>query len=293
MSMSATTSTEKGVPSTVRKYVLPQKGTLPDTRGKRTRSSHGNTTGRILTIAPPLILALIFFVSWYVSTVFGHVSSLFLPTPGDVLSSLSDGVSSGVYLSNTLVTVQESVLGFLLALVVALPLGYVIAKSRLFAATFQPYLSAGQAIPALVIAPLLVLWLGYSVLPKILVCALVVLFPMIINTIFGIQSIDTSLTDAARVEGAANWSLLSYVEFPLALPAVLAAVRTSFTLSITGALVGEFVSGGDTGLGSLVMLAKSQYNMPFMFATLLVLAALAALYYAATGLLVKLAARIY
>jgi len=177
--------------------------------------------------------------------------------------------------------------------VVALPLGYGLAKSRILAATFQPYLAAGQAIPAIVIAPLLLLWLGYGTLPIMLVCALVVLFPMVINTIFGIRSIDQTLTDAARVEGATGWPMLAHIEFPLALPAILAAIRTCFTLSITGALVGEFVAGGDQGLGALVLIAKNQYNTPLMFSTLIVLAALAAVYYGVTWLLVKLAEMVY
>jgi NitT/TauT family transport system permease protein len=252
-----------------------------------------NVIGQVLTVVPPLVLALLLFVCWYITTATGRVSSLFLPKPGDVFASLSDGIASGMYLSNTLVTVQESVLGFLIALAIALPLGYGIAKSRLLAITIQPYLSAGQAIPAIVIAPLLILWLGYGILPNVVICTLVVLFPMVINTILGVQTIDRALIDAAHVEGAAGWSLLAHVEFPLALPALLAAVRSGFTLSIVGALVGEVVSGGDSGLGSLVLLAKNQYNTPFMFATLVVLAALAALYYGGTWLLVKLAEVIY
>lgn len=293
--MSATTSTDKDVSSRIRKYERERNGPAVNEQGKRTRAPSWNTTGRMLNVLAvflPCVLALVLLVIWYVSTSYGHVSNFFLPAPGDVLSSLSDGLTSGIYLSNALVTIQESVLGFLLALVVALPLGYAIAKSRLLAATIQPYLSAGQAIPALVIAPLLIIWFN-GLLPFILICMLVVLFPLVINTVLGIRTIDSTLMDAARVEGAAGWSLLTTVEFPLALPAILAAVRTSFTLSITGALVGEFVSGGDKGLGALVMLAKNQYNIPFMFATLFVLAALAALYYGITGLLVKLAERIY
>lgn len=248
---------------------------------------------RMPIVALPWLLALVLLIGWYIGTSSGRVNSLILPAPADVLASLADGISSGLYLSNALVTVQESIFGFLLAVVVALPLGYGLAKSRLLAATFQPYLAAGQAIPAIVIAPLLLLWLGYGTLPIMLVCALVVLFPLVINTIFGIQSIDKTLTDAARVEGATGWPMLAHIEFPLALPAILAAIRTCFTLSITGALVGEFVAGGDQGLGALVLIAKNQYNTPLMFSTLIVLAALAAVYYGATWLLVKLAEMVY
>jgi putative riboflavin transport system permease protein len=294
--MSVTTSIRKDASLEGREYVAAQARTRSTTvkeRATRRRTPMLNVMGQVLTVVPPLVLAVLLFVSWYITTVTGRVSSLFLPKPGDVLASLSDGIASGMYLSNTLVTVQESMLGFLIALAIALPLGYGIAKSRLLAITIQPYLSAGQAIPAIVIAPLLILWLGYGILPNVVICTLVVLFPMVINTILGMRTIDRALIDAARVEGAASWSLLAHVEFPLALPAILAAIRSGFTLSIVGALVGEVVSGGDSGLGSLVVLAKNQYNTPFMFATLVVLAALAALYYGVTWFLVKLAEVVY
>jgi NitT/TauT family transport system permease protein len=257
------------------------------------RRSPQRSIGQFPVTLLPWIVGLLVLVGWYLVTNSGRVSSLILPAPGSVFLSLKDGFSSGIYLKNTLVTVQESVFGFLLALVVALLLGYGLAKSRLLATTFQPYLAAGQAIPAIVIAPLLILWLGYGMLPVMLVCMLVVLFPLVINTIFGVQSIDPALTDAARVEGAAGWSMLAHIEFPLALPAILAAIRTCFTLSITGALVGEFVGGGDQGLGALILIAKNEYNMPFMFATLVVLAVLAAVYYGSTWLLVRLANAVY
>ncbi len=292
--MSVTTST-KDAPATVRTYAQAQDDLQQrPVRTQNVRTPVQNVTGRMFSIVPPLVLALLLLVSWYVSTTAGHVSSLFLPPPGDVLTSLVDGLGSGMYLRDALVvTMQESTFGFLLAIGVALPLGYGLAKSRFLSITVQPYLSAIQAIPALVIAPFLVLWLGYGLVPNIVICMLVVLFPMVINTILGVQTIDHALTDSARVEGASGWSLLAYIEFPLALPSLLAAVRTGFTLSITGAVVGEFVSGGNAGLGSLVQQGLHQYDTPLMFATVIVLAVLAALYYGATWLLVKLAEFVY
>lgn len=266
--------------------------TLPSRKNRSALASF-DATQRVLSIAPPIVLALVLLLVWFLGTAYGHVSNLILPAPGDVWASLSNGISSGIFLNNALVTISESLLGFLLALVVALPLGYGLAKSRLFAAAVQPYLAAGQAIPAIVIAPLLVIWLGYGLVPIVILCMLVVLFPMVITTVLGVQTIDRSLTDAARVEGASGWSMLAHIEFPLALPAILAGVRTGLTLSITGALVGEFVSGGDSGLGGLVLVAKDQFDIPFMFATLVVLAALAALYYGASWLLIKLAEAVY
>lgn len=248
---------------------------------------------RVLLVVPPVILAVFLLMGWYISTATGSVPSLILPTPGDVFAALSDGFRSGLFLSNAMVTIQESLLGFLLAVIVALPLGYELAKSRIFAATVQPYLAAAQAIPAIVIAPILVLWLGYGLVPITILCMLVVLFPMVITTALGVQTIDHTYTDAARVEGASGWSMLVHIEFPLALSAILAALRTGLTLSITGALVGEFVSNSGQGLGALVFVAKDQFNTPLLFATLIVLAVLAALYYGVSWLLIKLANVIY
>lgn len=248
---------------------------------------------RVFTILPPCVFGLILLLSWYTGTTYGHISSLILPAPSDVYASLVDGIQSGVLLTNAVVTIQESVLGFLLATVIALPLGYGVVKSRLLANTLQPYLAAGQAIPAIVLAPFLYLWLGPGLASVIVICMLVVIFPIVINTILGLQTIDRACVDAARVEGASGWSLLFHIEFPLALPAILAAIRAGFTLSITGALVGEFVCSPDRGLGGVVEVALGQYNMSFLFATVVVLAVLAVLYYSVTWLLVKIAVTIY
>ncbi|HVB62824.1 MAG TPA: ABC transporter permease [Ktedonobacteraceae bacterium] len=257
------------------------------------RLGMARVTRRLLVVAPPIILAIILLVSWYLGTTVGQVSSLILPAPGGVFASLRDGLASGLFLSNAIVTIEESIFGFLLALIVALPLGYGLAKSRLISVAVQPYLAAGQAVPAIVIAPFLIFWLGSGLIANTILCALIVLFPMVITTVLGMRTIDKALTDAARVEGAGGLPLLLHIEFPLALPAVLAGIRTSLTLSVTGALVGEFVGGGNLGLGALVQIAKEQYNIELMFATIIVLAVLAALYYGAAWLLTKLAEAIY
>ncbi len=262
------------------------------TQATRVNGTHRRRT-TVLTVLPPLSVAVVLLSLWYLGSAYWHVNPLFLPSPADVWQRLLDGLSSGLFEINALATVEESLLGFLLAVVIGLPLGYGLAKSRLIAATVQPYLAAGQAIPAIVIAPFLVLWLGYTLLPTVILCMLVVLFPMVITTALGVRTIDRSIVDAARVDGAAGWSMLTAIEFPLALPAILAAVRTGLTLSITGALVGEFVAGGNQGLGGLILQGQHQYDTPFMFATLALLAALAAVYYGLAWLLSKLAEAVY
>jgi NitT/TauT family transport system permease protein len=290
--MSVTTSTCDDVSFEIPSYAHAGAG-LPVTRSKEARVSRLRIMEQFLAIAPPLVLGLILLISWYIGTTRGLISSLILPVPADFFASLANGFTSGVLLSSALVTIQESLLGFLLALVVALPLGYGLARSRLLASSLQPYLAAGQAIPAIITASLLIYWLGAGLLPVTIVCMLVVFFPMVITTVLGMSSIDSEVLEAARLDGAARWSLLLSIEFPLALPAILAGVRTGLTLSITGAVVGEFVVGGEQGLGSLVQVAREQFNTPLVFATLFILGLLAALYYSITWLLVKLAKATY
>lgn len=253
-----------------------------------------NIMHHVFTLLPPVLPGVLLLGVWYLVATSGQFSRLIVPAPGDVWASLVDGLQSGLYGKHIWLTVQGSLSGFLLALVIALPLGYGVAKSRLVARTIQPYLAAGQAIPAIVIAPFLFLWLGGNgILAVTIVCMLLVLFPLVVNTILGVQTIERSLLEAARVEGAKGWSLLAHIEFPLSLPALVAAVRTCLTLSITGAVVGEFVCTPDRGLGGLVQIAMNQFNTTFMFATVFVLATLAAFYYTVTWGLVKLAEALY
>lgn len=258
---------------------------------KRARAAR--TASRLLTILAPVLLGMALLGGWYLSTARGLIAAYELPPPSDVWTSLWDGLTSGLFLHMAWVTIQESLGGFLLAIVIALPVGFGLAKWRLFAATIYPYLAAGQAIPAIVIAPFLVVWMGYGMGPTVVLCFLVVLFPMIITTALGFQTLDQALVDAARVEGASFWPMVTKIEFPLALPAIMAAVRTGLTLSIVGALVGEFVTNTDQGLGALVEIAKNQYDVPLMFATVLILAVLAAIFYGITWGLTKLSEVVY
>jgi len=191
-----------------------------------------------------------------------------------VLAAFQRSVASGLLLSYAGWTLAESLAGFVLGALIALPLGYAIARSRSLARLLEPYLAASQALPAVALAPLLVLWLPYGLAPVVVLCALIVFFPAVVSTVLGLRTLDRDVLDAARVEGANRWQLLWYMEAPLALPAILAGLRTSLTLSITGAVVGEFVIGVQ-GLGGLLEIARSNFDTPLVFATLLMLALLA------------------
>jgi NitT/TauT family transport system permease protein len=253
----------------------PQAPVLPQRTRPRIRpllSGHG------FEMLPALLLGVTLLILWQVIAQIGLVSSFLLPTPLAVAQAFWRGLTDGTLPPYALTTLYESLAGFALGAAVALPLGYGIARSGLIARTLEPYLAASQAVPAVALAPLLVLWLGYGLLPVAALCALIVFFPAVVTTALGIRSLDRDVLDAARVDGAGQWALLRAIELPLALPSVLAGLRTSLTLSITGAVVGEFVVG-DQGLGGLLNIARGNFDTPLVFATLVMLALLTAVLY--------------
>ncbi len=150
-------------------------------------------------VALPTLLGVALLLLWQGATQSGAVSQYLLPTPGAVAQSLLFAARDGLLLTYGLTTLQESLAGLALGALVALPLGYALAKSRWIAAALEPYLAASQAIPAVALAPLLVLWLGYGLTPVAALCALIVFFPMVVNTTLGIRRLDRDILDAARV----------------------------------------------------------------------------------------------
>ncbi|GAA4689536.1 ABC transporter permease [Streptomyces chumphonensis] len=246
----------------------------------------------MLRLAPPLVPGLLILALWVALVRGGAVSPFFLPLPSDIAREFLAGVTRGTLLDATATTLRESLLGVLLGASVAVPLGYLMARSRLAARAFQPYVAATQAVPAVALAPLLALWMGYGVFPVVVLCALMVFFPIMVNTMLGIHGVDREVLAAARVDGVGAWRMMRHIEFPLALPSVLAGIRTGVTLSATGAVVGEFVMGGE-GLGQLLAVQRSGADTVGMFATLLILSALAITMYGLTRLVeVYVAARL-
>lgn len=215
-------------------------------------------------VGPPALLGVVALVMW--SQVAKAVGPGILPGPWEVAVRLGLEIQGGL-LAFAGSTFAVSALGSLLGLAVALPLGYLIAHFPLASAAINPYLAASQAVPAVALAPLLVVWFGYGSLPTALLCALLVFFPIAINTTLGFSHLDADVIGAARVDGAGRWKLLAWIEIPLALPAILAGIRNGFVLSVTGAVVGEFVMGGN-GLGQLLAVYRDRADTTGMIAVL-------------------------
>lgn len=223
----------------------------------------------------PIIFGLAVLALWWCVAEAGTVPAYFLPHPVRVWDTLWLGLTQGSLIAASIQTLTAAAIGCIAATIIGIPLGYLIARSRIVAATIGPYLAASQAIPAVALAPLLVIWIGYGLLPITVLCTIIVIFPVVISTALGIRELDSDIIDAALLDGAGRVDLIRRIEMPLASPAILAGIRTGFTLSITGAVVGEMVMGGD-GLGAALSQGQgSTANVAQLFAVIAILIVLA------------------
>mgnify|MGYP002640614252 FL=1 len=218
-----------------------------------------------------LFLAL---ASWQLTVYFTELPAFILPSPADVGIRFARTLLDGSLLRHSLVTLSEVLLGLLTGTAAATILGYFLAKSRLFERILAPYLVASQAVPVVAIAPLLVIWFGPGIFSKILICALIVFFPVLVNTVVGVRAVPAALRDLMRSLRATRWQMLRYLEIPAALPVFLGGLRIGAALSVIGAVVGEFV-GADKGLGFLINVGRGQYDTALVFVAIFALIMLA------------------
>lgn len=208
-----------------------------------------------------LLLALLL---WELFTRLTDYPAFILPPPELVWDRFSQVIIDGSLLHHVLITLQEVLLGLTLGVSAATVLGYLLAKSVTFERILSPYIVASQSVPVVAIAPLLIIWFGPGLASKVLICALIVFFPVLINTIVGLRSVPEELHDLMRSLQATQWQTMRYLEIPAAMPAILGGLRIGATLSVIGAVVGEFV-GADRGLGFLVNVGRGQYDTALVF----------------------------
>ncbi len=232
---------------------------------------------RLGFLGVPLSL-LVGLLAWKLLVAWRDYPAFVLPAPERVAARFVAALGDGTWWRHTQTTLLESLLGFALGFTVATLLGYLLAKAPAVERLVAPYIAASQALPVIAIAPLLLLWFGFGLLPKVLVAALVIFFPILVNTITGLRGIDPALREVAQVYGATRWQTFRFVELPLALPTLLSGVKMGFTLAVTGATVAEFI-GADRGLGVLLNVSKGLFDTPLLFVALLTLVGLAMLAY--------------
>jgi NitT/TauT family transport system permease protein len=207
-----------------------------------------------------------------------------LPSPGQVWDRLLITIADGSLQRHTLATLVEVILGLILGVSTAALLGYVLAKSDWLERLLSPYIVASQSVPVVAIAPLLVIWFGAELLSKVLIAALIVFFPVLINTIVGLRSVPIGLRDLMRSLQANSWQTFRLLEVPAALPVFLGGLKVGATLAVIGAVVGEFVAA-DQGLGFLINLGRGLYDTALVFVAIFILVSMAMLLYGAVALL--------
>jgi NitT/TauT family transport system permease protein len=213
-----------------------------------------------------------FVLFWKAIVLVGGLPPFILPSPETVGERFVSAWLDGIVWPHFLATMVEIALGFVSGVAVALVVGYGLARSALFERLASPYLVAAQAIPILVLAPLLVLWFGPGLASKVVICALIVFFPVAIATMVGIRSVDARLIELGRSLRATDRQVLTTLEIPAALPSIFGGLRVGVTLAVVGAVVGEW-AGAREGLAVLINLARgSLFDIPLMFATLLTIA---------------------
>jgi NitT/TauT family transport system permease protein len=193
------------------------------------------------------------------------LSALVLPSPYQVWLSLVENTLSGRLIDHMWVTLSEVLLGFLLGSVIGVALGTLTAQSPLMRTIIGPYILASQAMPKLALAPIIVIWLGFGIAPKVVITALICFFPLLENTIIGLTSTDPHQVELFQVLTASRWQSFIKLRVPNALPVIFAGLRVAITLAVVGAVVGEYV-GANRGLGALVIAAQGSFDTPLMFA---------------------------
>lgn len=225
----------------------------------------------------PVEAVAIFFILALAKNYF-KIPDYIFPAPAAILKRFITTLADGSILPNLAATVYESALGFLIAFFLTLLLGYGIAKSKIASNLLMPHLIALNTIPAVALAPFLVLWFGFGLAPKVVTAVILMFFPMLINNISAIHLAEERVRTLVRFYKPSRGRAFTKFELPAALPVIFSGIKVSITFSVIGAVVGEFVSGQE-GLGSLVNLAKANFDMELMFVGLLWLGILGLSYF--------------
>jgi len=230
-------------------------------------------------IAAALVSLAAFVALWKIVTLVGGYPDYILPAPEVVAARGARAIGSGVLWQHTAATLLEVVLGFALGAVTAVVAGIALAKNLLIERVLSPYIVAAQAVPILALAPLLDIWFGGGLLARVVICALIVFFPIAIATMVGIRSADPLLAEMLRSLGARPGQITARLEIPSALPVIFGGLRVGVTLAVIGAVVAEW-AGASVGLGVLINIAnQGLFDTALMFVALATLAVIGLVFY--------------
>ncbi|MEL4072417.1 ABC transporter permease [Ochrobactrum sp. GPK 3] len=210
-----------------------------------------------------------------------------LGTPSYIIPTFSETIIEGLrmwrqedLLANFISTLIYTVLGFVIGSALGAIIGYLLGMSRYWEKVLSPYILALQIAPKVAFAPLFIMWFGYNSMPKLLVTVLVVFFPVMVNVLQSMKTVDRDLINLARAYSMTRWEIFRKVEMPSTLPNLMAGLRIASTLAVIGVTVGELV-GGNTGLGFLISYGGGQANAGMVFVSIILLTLIGILVYSA------------
>ena len=218
----------------------------------------------------PLSVFAVLMGSWEGAIRFFEVPAFILPPVSAIVVALWSGLTSGLYVTHAGVTATEAIIGFLIGSLLGVAIGTIIVVFPTMERIVYPYVVALQTVPKVAIAPLMVVWFGFGLTSKILVVALVSLFPVLVNVIAGLRAVDQDRLDLLEALSASRWQVFRYLRFPNALPFIFAGLNTAIVFAVIGAIVGEFV-GANRGLGFLILQANYQLDIAGAFSLFVVL----------------------
>tara|TARA_B100000676_G_scaffold313025_1_gene390780 strand:+ start:1172 stop:1933 length:762 start_codon:yes stop_codon:yes gene_type:complete len=211
------------------------------------------------------------------------VSALVVPAPSAVLLVLWEGLTVGFLWPHIWVTAVETLAGFSLGCIIGFIVGVILGEIEFLRQLLWPYVLASQVVPKLALGPIFIVWFGFGMTSTIVITALICFFPLLENTITGLQSVSPNKRDLFRMLGASRWQTLIKLKVPSGLPIIMAGVRIAIVLALVGAVVGEFI-GGSNGLGASIITAQGMMDSTLMFALFIVITALGLLFYQLTTL---------
>ena len=230
-------------------------------------------------ISAPVMLLVLLGVWQFAVSVIG-VSKFILPAPVDVGTALKTMVTGASVWTDIRVTLIEVVVGFVIALVMGVLVGAVLGRVVWLARAMQPAMVAFQVVPKVAFIPLFVIWFGFGVTSKIIMAAILAFFPIMLNVMLGVRSVDPGHRDVMRGLGASRWATFKNLELPSTLPYVFAGAEVGIVFAVIGAIVGEYL-GGSQGLGYLVVTSLNALDSPSLFAVILVLAVMGSILFLA------------
>ncbi|WP_418903690.1 ABC transporter permease [Pokkaliibacter plantistimulans] len=230
------------------------------------------------SMAGSIALLIVFLALWQWGPGLLNMPEFILPNLSRVAGESVAMWSHGGLLEHTLVTTLEIIVGFGLGALLGVAIGVALGLSPAAEAMLSPYILALQIAPKVAFAPLFVMWLGYTVYPKILIAILIVFFPVMINVLSAIRTVDPDMINLVRALNASRWQIFTLVEFPSAMAALFSGLRIASTLAVIGVTVGELV-GGNQGLGFLLVDAEGQGNTAGVFVAIVALTLIGVLAY--------------